>query len=146
ATGLGRVRALAGRGLLGHDDLVHQRDVGGHVEDLRGEFDGAVGLATDLLDRQREVCLFLEAGHAWAPPFTALLTITTPPLRPVIAPLISSRPFSASTLCTDRFCVVTRSLPIRPDMRMPLNTRPGVAQPPIEPGRRCTACAPCEAP
>ncbi len=24
--------------------------------------------------------------------------------------------------------------------------RPGVEQPPIEPGRRCTACAPCAAP
>src|SRR5690606_465020 len=98
--GLGGVRALTRGRELGDDDLVHQRDVGGRVEDLRGEFDGAVGLATQFLDRQGQVGLLLSAhsAHACAPPFTALLTITTPPLRPGIAPLISSRPFSASTL------------------------------------------------
>ena len=45
-------------------------------------------------------------------------------------------PFSTSTACTVTFWVVTVSLPIRPAMRMPLKTRPGVAQAPIEPGLR----------
>src|SRR3546814_3745797 len=98
---------------------MEKRDVGRSVEDLSGEIDGAVGLAAGDLDVQGQ--LGLGAGHARAPPFTALLTITRPPLRPGIAPLISSRPFSASTLWTERFCVVMRSLPMRPDMRMPLN-------------------------
>ena len=42
--------------------------------------------------------------------------------------------------------VVRHCLSIRPDIRVPLKTRPGVAQPPMEPGRRCTAWAPWEAP
>src|SRR3546814_17103011 len=75
---------------------MEKRDVGRSVEDLSGEIDGAVGLAAGDLDVQGQ--LGLGAGHARAPPFTALLTITRPPLRPGIAPLISSRPFSASTL------------------------------------------------
>ena len=45
AAGLGRVRALAGRGLLRGDHLVHQRDVGLDVEQLGGQLDGAVLLA-----------------------------------------------------------------------------------------------------
>ena len=39
AAGLGGVRALAGGGQLGHDDLVDQRDVGLDVEDLGGQVD-----------------------------------------------------------------------------------------------------------
>ena len=39
AAGLGGVRALAGGGLLGHDDLVDQRDVDLDVEDLGGQVD-----------------------------------------------------------------------------------------------------------
>ncbi|GMA88030.1 hypothetical protein GCM10025868_32800 [Angustibacter aerolatus] len=63
ATGLRRVRALASRGLLGHDDLVHQRDVRLHVEDLGGQVDGA-GLLTG---RREDV----DGGHLQAP-FTSL--------------------------------------------------------------------------
>ena len=39
-----------------------------------------------------------------------------------------------------------RRCPCRPAMRRPLKTRPGVAQPPIEPGERCLRWVPCEAP
>ena len=41
AAGLRLVRALAGGGELGHDDLVHQRDVRLHVEDVAGQLDRA---------------------------------------------------------------------------------------------------------
>ena len=64
------------------------------------------------------------------------------PSEPGTAPLMSSRPFSASTAWTVRFWVVTCSPPIRPAIRMPLKTRPGVAQPPMEPGLRWLRCAP----
>ena len=37
---------------------------------------------------------------------------------------------------------LTRSPPIRPAIRMPLKTRPGVEQAPIEPGLRWLLCAP----
>ncbi len=47
--GLGGVRALTCRSELRDDDLVHQSDVRGRVEDLGGEIDGAVGLATAAL-------------------------------------------------------------------------------------------------
>lgn len=54
-------------------------------------------------------------------------------------------PFSTSTAWTVTFWVVTVSVPMRPAMRRPLNTRPGVAQAPIEPGLRWLRWAPCEA-
>ena len=38
--------------------------------------------------------------------------------------------------------MVTRSLPIWPAIRMPLNTREGVAQAPIAPGERCLRSVP----
>ena len=75
----------------------------------------------------------------------ALRRTTTVPRGPGTAPLTRIRPFSASTECTVRFWVVIVSLPIRPAIRMPLKTRPGVAQPPIEPGLRWLRCAPWEA-
>src|SRR5690606_36106961 len=134
SAGLGGVRTLPGCRQLRHDDLVQQRNAGLHVEDLGGQLDGAVGLAARGTDVER------QAHHA--PPFAGLFTRTSPPLGPGRAPLISNRPDSASILCTLRFCVVTRLEPIRPAIRMPLKTRPGVAQPPIEPGLRCTAWAP----
>ena len=40
--------------------------------------------------------------------------------------------------------MVWRTPPMRPAMRMPLKTRPGVEQPPIEPGLRWLRCAPWE--
>ncbi len=43
-----------------------------------------------------------------------------------------------------RFSVVWRTPPIRPAIRMPRKTRPGVAQPPIEPGLRWLRCEPWE--
>ena len=43
---------------------------------------------------------------------------------------------------TSRFSTVTRSLPIWPAIRMPLNTRAGVAHAPIAPGERCLALVP----
>src|SRR5690606_9297521 len=138
AAGLGVVRTLPGGGQLRRDDLVHQRHVGLHVEDLRGQLDGARLLPLGGLD--------VHGGHAPAPPFTALRTNTRLPLGPGTAPLISSRPSSAFTSCTVRPCVVTRWWPIRPAIRMPLNTRPGVAQPPIEPGARWVAWLPWLAP
>ena len=39
-----------------------------------------------------------------------------------------------------------RALPMRPAMRRPLKTRPGVAQPPMEPGERCLRWVPWLAP
>src|SRR5690606_4634906 len=137
AAGLGGVRALAARGLLGDDDLVHQRDVRLLVEDRLRELDAPAGRALGSLD--------LDGRHCQFSPFTAVRTSTSPPLGPGTAPFTRMRPFSASIPCTLRFCTVLRALPIRPAIRMPLNTRPGVAQPPIAPGLRCTLCAPCEA-
>src|SRR6185436_2469443 len=124
-------------------------DVGLRVEDLRGQLDRAVGLAVrglDLNDADARARKRLFGSHSVAPPFAALLRNTRPPLGPGTAPLIRIRPESASTRCTVRFCVVTRTCPIRPAMRRPLNTRPGVAQPPIEPGLRCLRWVPWLAP
>src|SRR5699024_3811813 len=131
AARLRRVRALPARGQLRDNNLVQQRNAGVHVEDLVGKVDGAVGLTVRGTDIER------RAHHA--PPFAGLFTSTRPPLGPGMAPLINSSPESSSTWCTLRFCVVTRLEPIRPAIFMPLNTRPGYAQPPIEPGLRCTA-------
>src|ERR1035441_10157983 len=74
----------------------------------------------------------------------ALRTSTTRPRGPGTAPLIRSSPRSASTACTVRDCTVVRTPPIRPAIRTPLNTRPGGAQAPIEPGERCLRWVPCE--
>jgi hypothetical protein len=59
--------------------------------------------------------------------------ITTPPRGPGTAPLTSTTPRSASALTTCRLRVVTWSAPMRPAMRMPLNTRAGVAHWPTAP-------------
>src|SRR5699024_5039805 len=139
---LGGVGALACGGQLRHHHLVHQRQVGLDTEDLGGELDGTVGLPGRCTDVELEVHGVLRGGHARAPPFTAERTITRPPLRPGMAPLMRRTPASASTLWTLRFMVVTRSLPMRPAIFLPLKTRPGVAAPPIEPGLRWTAWVP----
>ena len=57
-----------------------------------------------------------------------------------------SRLRSVSTPTTSRLRVVTRSPPMRPAIGMPLKTRAGVAQAPIEPGARCTLWLPWLAP
>src|SRR6185295_15869458 len=119
---------------LGHHDLVHQRDVRLHVEDVAGQLDraGLVALGVDHVDR----------AHL-APPFLAAeRTRISAPLGPGTAPLTSSRLFSVSTACTVRFCTVKRWLPMRPAIRTPLKTRPGVAQAPMEPGERCLRSTP----
>ena len=56
---------------------------------------------------------------------TALRTRTRPLLCPGTAPRTISRFRSASTLTTSRLRTVTRTLPIRPNMPMPLMTFPG---------------------
>ncbi len=48
-----------------------------------------------------------------------------------------------STSCTTSPGCVTRAPPMRPDIFMPLRTRDGVAEAPMEPGAR-TLCEPCE--
>src|SRR5665647_3226472 len=77
-------------------------------------------------------------------PLAAVRTRTMPPRGPGTAPLISSRPLSASTAWIVRFWVVWRTPPMRPAIFMPLNTRPGVAHAPMEPGLRWFLCEPCE--
>ena len=46
---------------------------------------------------------------------------------------------------TFRLDVVVRAPPMRPDIRMPLSTRPGVLQAPMEPGERWRSDWPCVA-
>src|SRR5439155_614190 len=53
--------------------------------------------------------------------------MTRPPGGPGIAPFTINRLRSASTATTSRLRTVTRSLPIWPAIRVPLNTRLGVA-------------------
>ena len=84
AAGLGAVRALAGRGELGHDDLVDQRDVDLDVEDLGGQLDRAGGACPRGSARRRSVIVMA--------PFAAVRTKTRPPLGPGTAPLMRSRP------------------------------------------------------
>src|SRR5206468_2048478 len=141
AAGLGVVGALARRGELGDDDLVHQRDVDLDLEHLCRQLDGP-----DLLAGRGED---VDGAHLPAPfcgVLEAVRTSTRLPRGPGTAPLISTRPFSASTACTVRLNVVVRTWPIRPAIRTPLNTRAGVAQAPIAPGERCLRWVPCALP
>src|SRR3954451_3842490 len=66
-----------------------------------------------------------------------------PCLGPGTAPLTSSRFRSVSMSWTVRPSCVTRLPPMRPAILMPLRTRDGVADAPIEPGFRML-CEPCE--
>src|SRR5690606_9258864 len=107
--------------------LVHQRLVEFGAKRAVGDLDAAA------------VALHLDL-HAQAPLFRALMagrTSTRPPLCPGTAPLIRMRFRSASTRTTSRFCTVRRTLPMWPDIFLPLNTRPGDWFCPIEPGARC---------
>ena len=63
ATTLGRVRALAGGGALGDDDLVDQRDVRLDVEDRGGQLHGAGLLAVGLANVERESRVSHEIRH-----------------------------------------------------------------------------------
>src|SRR5205823_7232253 len=62
---------------------------------------------------------------------------------PGTAPLTSSRFSSGRTSCTTRPTCVMRLPPMRPAILMPLNTREGVADAPIDPGLRML-CEPCD--
>src|SRR5690606_26147128 len=132
--------------LLRDHDLVDQRDVRLRVEHVHGQLGGTglLALGVQHVDGDRRLLSLLR--HAVHAPFTAVLTTTVPPLGPGTAPLMSSRPCSASTAWTRRFWVVWRTLPIRPAIFRPLKTRAGVAAPPIAPGLRWLRCAPWEAP
>ena len=134
AAALGGMSALTCCCQLSRDHLMDQRDIRGHVEELSWQIGGTGLGALDIEHIDR-------TGFAVPGSFLAALRRTAkPPLLPGIAPLIKIRPRSASTACTVRFCTVTRSTPIRPAIRRPLKTRPGVAQPPIDPGERCLRC------
>ncbi len=102
--GLGALRATATSGQLGGDDLVHQRHVGLHAEHLVVEVEAAGVVAGGVLHGDR-----CHVGHL---PFTALRTMTTPPLGPGTEPLTSSRLRSESAWTTSRFSVVTCSWPM----------------------------------
>src|SRR4051812_35620339 len=75
--------------------------------------------------------------------FLAFLIITTLPVAPGTAPRTISRLFSMSTRATVRPFTVTRSSPMWPEERVPLMTRDGYADWPIEPGAR-TFMEPCD--
>src|SRR5690606_6859889 len=141
--GPGRLGAGPLGGELGGDDLVHDGHVGLDAEGGVVELDGARGGTGGVVESDR--------GHQAAPSllaerFTALRSSTTPPVGPGTAPRTRMTSWSVSALTTSRFRVVTLVPPVRPAMRTPLNTRAGVAHWPVEPGLRCTRCAPCEAP
>src|SRR5262249_34467007 len=70
-------------------------------------------------------------------------TSTMPFFGPGTAPLMRSRLRSASTSCTVSPSWVTRLPPMRPAILIPLRTRDGVADAPIEPGLRML-CEPCD--
>src|SRR5947209_6933994 len=74
---------------------------------------------------------------------SAFLTTTTLPFAPGTAPRTISRLFSTSTRATVKPFTVTRSSPMCPDERVPLMTRDGYAEAPIEPGAR-TFIEPCD--
>ena len=73
--------------------------------------------------------------------FSSLIS-TMPFFGPGTAPLTSSRLFSTSISCTCSPTWVTRLPPRRPAIFIPLKTRDGVAEAPIEPGLRML-CEPC---
>src|SRR5439155_21689306 len=136
--GLRALRARAGRGELRGHHLVEHGHVGLDAEDGVVELDGA--------GRGARTGAHVDLGHLYRPPFTASRMSTSPPRGPGTAPLMSSRSRSASACTTSRFSVVTRWWPTRPAIRVPLNTRDGVAQAPMAPGPRCTLWVPWEAP
>src|SRR4029453_13670606 len=99
--------------------------VGLDAEQRVGQADAAALAAGRGLD--------LHRSHRAPPPFTASRMRTSPPLGPGTAPRTSSSWLSGSACPPRRFWVVTFWLPMRPAMRVPLNTRAGVAHAPTEP-------------
>src|SRR6185437_8167793 len=65
--------------------------------------------------------------------FFAFVITRYPPFGPGTLPSTTSRLSSLSTPRMRRLRVVTRALPMCPDIRMPLKTRDGNADEPIEP-------------
>src|SRR5260221_14389485 len=65
--------------------------------------------------------------------FFALVIIRSPPFGPGTLPSTTNKLSSLSTPRMRRLRTVTRSTPMCPDIRMPLNTREGNADDPIDP-------------
>src|SRR5690625_2613396 len=118
---------------------MDQGHVGLHVEDRRGQLDGA-GLLTGRIEHVDSQIRCHRAQASFAGLLTAERTSTMPPLGPGTAPLTSTRPFSTSTGETAGSWTLVRACPIGPARRGPWNTRPGVAAPPIDPGLRWLRC------
>src|SRR5256885_2100719 len=131
------MRAGAEAGEAGDDHLVHERYGHLRLEELGGQV-AAAGL---LAGRVEDVDLRHHAPFV-AGVLTAERIMTSPPLGPGTAPFTSSRLRSGSVRTISRFKIVTRAFPMCPDIRMPLNTRLGVAHAPMEPGERCLRCVP----
>src|SRR3954452_21016117 len=121
----GRRAATLRRELRAHR-LVHERPAEALAEDGLVQRERA-GAAADVLGR---------GSH-----YASLLISTTPPFGPGTEPRTRSRFSRMSTTSRPRW--VTRLFPIWPGPRMPLNTRAGSAEAPIEPGAR-TLCEPCD--
>src|SRR5437660_784360 len=65
--------------------------------------------------------------------FLAFIITRYPPFGPGTLPSTTSRLSSLSTPSTRKLRTVTRAFPMWPDIRIPLNTRDGNADDPIEP-------------
>src|SRR5439155_4978605 len=128
-SGLRALRSPSRRGQLGGDDLVHHRHVGLDGEQGVVELDRADGCPREVAD--------VDGGHYVVTPFTALRMRTVAPRGPGTAPLMRTSWRSGSASTTWRLRVVTFWAPRRPAMRVPRNTRAGVAQAPMAPGALC---------
>src|SRR5262249_10341827 len=103
AARLGGVRTLPGRGLLGNDHLVDQRNVDLGLEDLGGQLRSRSGVTGRGLRLSRGPRLSrAHFASLFTGDLTALRTSTRPPAGPGTAPLMSSSPRPASTPCRVR--------------------------------------------
>src|SRR6185437_9293578 len=146
-----------GGGQLGGDHLVQHGLVRLDTEDGGLQVDGAQLVAGRVPaddgpgHRGRPLPAYGGAGHGRLPflaggVLTESRSRTTEPRAPGTAPLTSTSSRSGSADTTSRLRAVTCWPPIRPAMRVPLNTRDGVAQAPMEPGTRWALWFPWEAP
>src|SRR5579859_5544540 len=124
---LGRSISLTAIHQLRGDNLVENRHIRGDSEHLLAQFELFYGLSGHVIH-----CCRGHFGYL----IPCFLIVSRPPLAPGTEPFISSRLRSGSACTTCNFLAVTRSLPIRPAMRVPFKTRPGVVPEPIEPGAR----------
>src|SRR5580693_5898248 len=116
--------------------------VGYFLSGFAADLAPAAGLdpAAALAPGAAAACALLGARRLrrpWASAFTDGRTITRPPSDPGTAPLINRRLRGTSISTILRFSMVRLRTPMWPDMRLPLNTRPGVWRCPMEPGARC---------